>query len=441
MRLDSGDGKTKEHISSMSKKYQLSSWGIRKHGKAFLDLGLVSIIGILASVGFQVVTSRSLGPEAFGLLAAFMAIVSIAATGSSALQSSVAVGSARAVFNQNAGNDFKINKWDASLVEAILLGGFGTVIALFFANPLAKLLNTGIEAVLIAAATILPAFLISRALGILQGSGKSLSVVGWTSFGQALRLALVFIVISLSLGAISMLFAVFLSTLFVSIGSGIQSSRSKVKPIGIVFSRDTIVVLLLVITFSWLTNIEVVLVRGGTTELVSGSFAAAAVLTKTLFIVPGMMSVYLLPLFVSSQNDRKTSNKGLVITLGIIFMGGSLAFLGLLLFAKPITFLFFGEGYDLTITFLPWLALAYLPWAMSQGLLIRHTAIASRPALAVLLFTSIIEWLGAQLVLPNINGMIWLIGLLGILVFVCLILIHIYSLELQNFNKESSNGN
>lgn len=423
----------------MSKSPRPSRWGIRRHGKAFLSVGLISAIGILASVGFQVLTSRSLGPEAFGLLAAFMAIVGIASTGSSALQNSVAVGAARAA-TQLPNETQKAKKWDASLIEAVSLGGAGTIIVLLFAQPLAGLLNTGIEAVVLAAATILPAFLFSRSLGILQGSGRSRSVAGWTSGGQAFRLILIVIVIGLSLGAISMLFAVFLSTLAITIGSGIQSARTHVKPIGIAFSRDTIIVLLLVIAFSWLTNIEVVLVRGGTSELESGSFAAAAVLTKTIFIVPGMMSVYLLPRFVSSQHDRQTSNRGVLISVGIIFVGGIAAFLGLLLLATPITLLLFGKGYDLTISYLPWLALAYLPWAMSQGLLIRLTAITSRSTLVVLVVAGIIEWLGAQIVLPNVFGMIWLIGTLGATVLVSLVVIHFLSLKRKQTAEVETHG-
>lgn len=420
----------------MSKTPRPSRWGIRRHGKAFLSVGLISAIGILASVGFQVLTSRSLGPEAFGLLAAFMAIVGIASTGSSALQNSVAVGAARAAKNPQATFDSR-KKWDASLVEAVCLGGAGTILVLVFAQPLATLLNTGLEAVILAAATIFPAFLFSRSLGILQGSGRSRSVAGWTSGGQAFRLLLIIIVISLSLGAISMLFAVFLSTLAITIGSGIQSSRTHLKPEGIAFSRDTIIVLLLVISFSWLTNIEVVLVRGGSPELESGSFAAAAVLTKTIFIVPGMMSVYLLPRFVSSQHDNKTSNRGVLVSVGLIFVGGVAAFIGLLWLAQPITMLLFGKGYGLTVEYLPWLALAYLPWAMSQGLLIRLTAITSRSALIVFLIAAVIEWVGAEMVLPDIFAMIWLLGILGSSVLACLVVIHLASLKTKKIAETS----
>lgn len=403
---------------------------LRRHGQAFLGVGLISIIGILSSVGFQVLTSRSLGPEAFGLLAAFMAIVGIASTGSSALQNSVAVGAARAnhpIDTVQSSRRRILANVDSSLIEAVILGGSGTLIVLLFAQPLADSLNTGLEAVFLAAATILPAFLLSRSLGILQGSGRSRSVAAWTSTGQAFRLLLIVIVISMSLGAISMLVAVLASTLVITIGSGIQAARTHLKPIGVVFSTDTIVVLLLVITFSWLTNIEVVLVRGGSPELESGSFAAAAVLTKTIFIVPGMMSVYLLPRFVTSRHDREQTNRGLIVSMGIIFIGGIAAFLGLLILATPITLLLFGQGYDLTISYLPWLALAYLPWAMSQALLIRLTAISSKASLLVLVMASTIEWLVAIAVLPNIFGMIWLIGTLGIVVLCALTAIHLLS--------------
>jgi O-antigen/teichoic acid export membrane protein len=386
-------------------------------------------------------TSRSLGPEAFGLLAAFMAIVGIASTGSSALQNSVAVGSASSLHKESPVHRSRSKfNWDPSLTEAIVLGGIGSLAVAISAPWLAKSLNTGPEAVFLAAATILPAFLFSRSLGILQGSGKSKSVAGWTSGGQAFRLLLIVVIITLSLGAISMLFAVFLSTLIITIGSAIQASRTGITPAGVAFSKETITVLLLVLAFSWLTNIEIVLVRSGAPELESGSFAAAAVLTKTIFIVPGMMSVYLLPRFVSSKNDKTSANRGVIASVGLIFVGGAGAFVGLLLFSAPVTLLLFGKGYDLTVQYLPWMALAYLPWAMSQGLLIRLTAIASKSSLVIFLIAAVVQWVGALMLLPNIFGMIVLIGALGCAVFACLVLIHYLSLKADHPQGENAHA-
>lgn len=413
----------------MSNAAKPSRWGIRRHGRAFLNVGLISAVGIAATMGFQILTGRFLGPEAYGLLAAFMAIVGIAATGSSALQNSVAVGAARAKTHSSIPVQQSAKRWDSSLIEALALGSAITL-AIFIAAPfLATMLKTGTGAILMAGCTVLPAFLLSRALGILQGNGSSNSVAGWTSGGQAFRLALACGVIALSLGAVSLLIAILASTVAITVGAGIQAKRTGLRPEGIAFSKDTIVVLLLIISFAWLTNIEVVLVRGGTPELISGSFAAAAVLTKTIFIVPGMMSVYLLPRFVANAKDSRNSQLGVTVSLGIIALGGLVAFMALLFIAEPVTTLLFGSSYSLAATYLPWMALAYLPWALSQGLLIRLTAIASKLSLGLLLIASVVEWVTAMAVLPDIWEMIALIGWLGLAVLAGLLAAHFMALK------------
>jgi O-antigen/teichoic acid export membrane protein len=394
-----------------------------RHGRALVGVGVVSAGGIIATVGFQVLTGRFLGPEAYGLLAAFMAIVSIGATGSAALQNSVAVGSA-AARQRFALDPGIVQGRDHSLTEAFTLGGIGTAAVIVASPVLADFLNTSALSIILAGATILPAFLLSRALGIIQGSGASQSVAGWTTGGQVLRLALAVIVIFLSLGAISMLLAIVISTVVITVGAAIHARAKRVRPLGRAFTPDTVVVLLLTVGFAWLTSIDVVLVRGGTSEIVSGSFAAAAMLTKTIFLIPGMLSVYLLPRFVSRRDDARASLVGVLVTMATIGLCGVLAFFAILAIGGPIVSLLFGDGYSLTATYLPWMALAYLPWALAQGLLIRLSAAASQPALVVLAAGIVAQWAGAAAVLPDVFALVAVIGGIGCVIFIALAIIN-----------------
>ena len=82
-------------------------------------------------------------------------------------------------------------------------------------------------------------------------------------------------------------------------------------------------------------------------------------------------------------------------------------------FGRPIVAILFGSGYSMAAEFLPWLTLAYLPWALAQGLLIRLTASGSRRALIVLLGACVAEWTAASFLLPNVQAMIAAIGGIG----------------------------
>jgi O-antigen/teichoic acid export membrane protein len=86
--------------------------------------------------------------------------------------------------------------------------------------------------------------------------------------------------------------------------------------------------------------------------------------------------------------------------------------------------LLFGTGYALAAELLPWMAVAYLPWALAQGLLISLTATASRQALAVLVAAAVVQWLAASLLLPDVRAMIAGIGGVGVVTTASLFGLH-----------------
>lgn len=389
---------------------------LRRHGGALATVGVLSGLGILATSGFHVVTGRGLGPAAFGLLAAFLAIVNIAAIGSSALQNSVAVATARALHAPRVDAGPRRRWMDSSAIEALVLGGIGTIVVVLAAPLLADWLRSSTLALFLAALSILPGFVFSRAQGILQGAGDARSVAAWSTGSQLLRLLLAAAAIAAGLGAVTVLLAVLAAIAAVAVGATIQASRLRVSHATVPFTAKSIVVLLLVISFAWLTNIDVVLVRGGASELESGSFAAAAVIIKMILLVPTTLSLYLLPRFVNRQGDHATVRYGVNVLLGTILLGGLAMALAVTFFGGLITLILFGSGYDLAAQYLPLMAVAYLPWAMAQGMLIQLTASASRTGLATLIVAAILQWVGASLVLPNIWAMIALMGALGTVV-------------------------
>src|SRR5690606_15025071 len=137
------------------------------------------------------------------------------------------------------------------------------------------------------------------------------------------------------------------------VGSTIHARKVKVATAGKPFSVNSTVVLLLTIAFAWLTNVDVILVRAGASELVAGSFAAAAVLVKTTLILPATLSLYLLPRFVSSRANHTLTKLGVNLTLALTFAGGLLIFVVLLLGGELIVAILFGDDYGMTADFLP----------------------------------------------------------------------------------------
>lgn len=401
---------------------QISLGYLRRHAAPLLTVGGLAGLGILSTSAFHVVTGRGLGPGAFGLLAAFLAIVNIAAIGAAALQNSVAVVTAEPPAGDGGG---PLRRLDSAIVEALVLGGILTIVIVAAAPLLADWLGTSSLAVYLAAFTVIPSFLFSVALGRLQGAGRAMAVSGYSTASQLLRLLLAVGILAAGLGAVSVLFSVLVSIAAVAVAASWQTRHLHVRSTARAFSRKSTVLILLSLSFAWLTNIEIVLVRGNTVEEVSGAFAAGAVLAKMVLLVPTVLSLYLLPRFVFRRTDRGAVRYGINIVLLVVLASG-LALAGVVsVLGDFLVSLLFGSGYGLTADLLPWMAVAYLPWALGQGLLISLLASASRSALAALVIAGVVQWIAATILLPNIYAMIAGIGVIGALTTAALFLLHL----------------
>lgn len=385
---------------------------------------MASSLGIIATAGFQVVASHGLGPRDFGLLTAFLAFINIAAVGSAALRNAVAVDVAA---DDQRATAPRFKKLDSSAVEALVLGALFTA-GLVVASPwLTSSLQSSASAPLIAAATVLPYFLFARALGILQGKRRTRAVVWLSTASQIVQFLLAIVVLAFGWGVTGVLWVYMFTVVAVTIcawrmtrGAGTGAQRRA-------FSKTSAVVLLLSITFAWLTSVDVILVRAGTPDLVSGAYSAGAVLVKLTLILPATLSLYLLPRFVSGRKNGALSRLGVNLTVGLTAIAGVAIALTLWLAGPLITGLLFGAAYDQTASLLPAMALSWIPWAMTQAILVRVTAVASIPGLIVLLVAAAAQWAGAKLLLPDLDAMIILNGVVGASAFAMLFVIHLWS--------------
>jgi O-antigen/teichoic acid export membrane protein len=385
---------------------------LRRHAWPLISMGGLAVVGIASTSGFHVVTGRGLGPGGFGLLAAFLAIVNIASIGASALQNSVAVVTAAALA---AGPESRLDRRiDGATVEALVLGG-GFATAIVLASPLlADALSTSRMAVNLAALTIVPSFLFCVALGRLQGTGRARLVSGYSTASQVLRLLLAVAALAAGLGAVSVVVGVLVAIVAVAALASWQTRHLQVSGSG-AFSRKSTVLMLITLSFAWLTNIDVVLVRIYSVDDASGAFAAAAVLAKMGLLVPTVLSLYLLPRFVFRGADAGAVRFGVNIVLVTVLASG-VALAGVVaLFGDLLVSILFGPGYGAAAALLPWMTVAYLPWALAQGLLINHTARASSRAVVVLVVAGGLQWAAATVLLPDLRAMIVAIGIIGVL--------------------------
>ncbi len=124
-------------------------WGhVRSHATALGSVGVASIVGAVAAFVFQIVTARLVGPDDFGLLAAFFSIVNVAAIGSSALQNSVAVQTAGGSESTTVRAKMRVP------VDALIVGLAGGILVLVLSPLLADALGSSLGIVVAAAVSI-----------------------------------------------------------------------------------------------------------------------------------------------------------------------------------------------------------------------------------------------------------------------------------------------
>lgn len=384
-------------------------------------IGLVSVLGIVATAGFQLVVINGLPPEQFGLLAAFLAILNVVAVGSAATRNSVAVSTASRALAIPRRGFFR----DASFVETTLLGGATALLLVITAPLLAGALEADVSAVLFTAAATLPYFYFARSQGLLQGVGKTTAVVWWTTGSQLFQLLLAALAIYLSAGVGGVLTVVLVVAALSAIGSAIHARRISSGG-GQAFTQDTIVVLLLTVGFAWLTNADVVMVRALGDESTAGAYAAAGVIVKTVLIVPATLSLYLLPRFVGRRNDAAMTRLGVNLTLATTAAFGVVMLLASWLVGPWIISILYPSSYGEAAVLLPLLAAMWLPWAAAQAVLIRITAAALVTGLAVIGAGIIAQMVVGWLLLPNVEAFMLGNGIIGAFVLVGLFALHLY---------------
>lgn len=392
-------------------------------------VAILSAIGIVTTFLFQIATARFLSPSEYGLVAAFLAIVNIAAIGAGALQNAVTVQVAKKEIasTRNSGNfnsarsKIIFEKFDATTVEAAGLGLGGALLLLILYKPLSEQLNTQPIVLVAAAATIPMSFFISRDLGILQGTEKTVATVTWSTLSAILRLVLVLVFVLTYQSAGAAILGVFLALSITVIALWVQVSRTNYTSIHRPFNLASLSVIFMSILFAWLTNIDIVFVRALIPATDSGNYAVVASLIKASLIIPGTVSLFLLPKLAKQSGN--SLGKPLFATLifsfaAIILFTGLMYFFGSFLFS-----LIFGSQYQLSNYFLATVSFTFLPWLLAQALLIKLNAQARFIGIPILVAVGIAQSLIFIQTLPNLELAIWSNGAIGVVCFTLMLLV------------------
>ena len=383
-------------------------------------------IGIISTAAFQLLVIRRLGPESYGMLAAYLALINVASIGSSAVRSSVAVGAARADLQVARG------KRDRTLWESAAYGlAFSAaVIVMLFTGAY----NSWIAGALVAV-SVIPYFVFARAQGLMQGNHRVARVLIWSTGAQLGQLIGALAAMLLGLGWLGVLAATMLTALL-----GAMFSTRDVQKLSLIstakpFTPIAVRALTITIAFTWLISMDVTWVQQFGSATSAGEYGAIVSLVKVGFLVPTTLALYLLPRFARNIDDSKFQARALGWSAAAATVSGGAFALVLWLWPGAVT-IFFGAAYANagSIAFL--IALAYLPWVVAQSITTQFTAQGSPLAAIVLIVAAAVQYLVARAVLPDLNGWILAHGLIGLAIVIVYTVM--FRLQYRNRNEQKA---
>lgn len=404
-------------------------WGhVRSHATALGSVGVASIVGAVAAFAFQVVTARIIGPDNFGLLAAFFSIVNVAAIGSSALQNSVAVQTAE-------GGSMTVRSGVRVPVDALIVGLVGGALVVAISPLLADALGSSLGIVVAAALSIPLSFLFAAYVGRIQGAGRATAAVGWSTASLVLRVLIAVPTLLLGAGVGGAAGAVVAATGLATVGAAITARRTP-APRRTIFTADGATIMVITIALAWLTSADVFFLRVLAPPVLAGEYASVAVLVKASFILPSTLSLYLLPRFARNRESVELTRVGVFASIGVSAAAGLVLLLAFWLVGGPVIDVILSGGYAGAKPLLVPIAAAYVPWIILQGLLIQLISDASRVAAVALVMAVGVQAAVFFIFLPDLGATLVAFGILGWML--CGVLVAAIMIRLRRVSSDRS---
>ncbi|WP_133241124.1 lipopolysaccharide biosynthesis protein [Nocardioides gansuensis] len=322
----------------------------------------------VANYAFQILAGRWLSVEEYGLLASFMAALTIIAVSATALQTTAARAIA-AGENQPSHSLFNDHLIRSSVLYALVLG---SLIAL--SVPVSgRFINIGSLPIFFLGLYVVPAALDSLAAGRLQGSKRFVALATY-GLGQSLgKLSVTLLVLVLGYHVVGIVGALVLSSTSVAL-AGLIATRRLGAIQTHVFSPEVRRNFAAVFAFWVLISIDVAFARAFFDPEDAGIYAAAAVLGKAVLLLPAVLIQVVFPhlteQFTHGRRVVRVVGRALALTL-CLTVGATLA---LFLLGGPLITHLYSERYQAAAPICWMVGAAMIPFAVVNLLLYHFLA-------------------------------------------------------------------
>ncbi len=391
--------------------------------KASSLLFVCMMAGNVCNFLYQAFMSRTLSVEEFGMLNSLLSFSMIISLPIQTLNTTIANITSHLKAKQAHHNILKL--FHSMLLKVSIAGIIGILIFFLFSDYLRSFLNLpSIYPILLVGALILLNVLFSVTLGVLQGL-QNFKYLGISSSMVAVfKVVFGVLLVRLGLGVVGAISGVALGTLVVCFAGALilRSSllRLSSKDAGDASETYTfnsfsysMPVLIALLCFTSLTNIDLVLIKHFFTPEEAGNYAVAAVLGKIALFLPAAIVMAMFPIVSESHALKADSyhilKKSLALT-GLLSLAGLQAFI---FFPELLVTILMGAKHASTASLVRLYGIAMFPFAFVSILMYFNLATHNMRFLYTFVAGSLAEILLIYLYHDSLRGVLYLLILIG----------------------------
>lgn len=333
-------------------------------GGSGLVIGVAMLVANVANYGFQIAAGRFLTVEEYGLLAGFMAVVTVITVATSSLQTTAARAIA-AEEHRHHGHFVDGLTRSSMLVAALLL------VATVVVSPIAsRFFNIGSLPLILLGVYVAPSALDSIALGRLQGLHRFTGMAVYSCAQAVAKVTVATVVMAAGLRATGLVAGLIISCAVVALG-GMMATRSAGAIDVHALDPDVRRAFAAFTMFWFMLGADVLFARAFFEDTAAGLYGAASVLGKAVLWIPAVVAQLIFPRLARNSKRGESVAELAVRAATVVAVVVGTSVLGLYLVGERVFEVLYGERYvDAAET--AWkIGLAVAPLAL-VNLLVQH---------------------------------------------------------------------
>ncbi|MEO6653671.1 MAG: oligosaccharide flippase family protein [Ilumatobacteraceae bacterium] len=391
-----------------------------------LVIGVAMVIANAANYGFQIVAGRFLSVEEYGLLAGFMAVVTVVTVATSALQTTAARAIAADEYHRDG------HFIDGLTKSSMLIGAVVALVTVPLSPIASRFFNIGWLPLILLGVYVVPSALDSIAAGRLQGLHRFTGMAVYSCSQAIAKLGTATIILAVGFRVTGLIAGLVLSSGVIAAGGVIASRRAGSIDVH-AFDPDVRRAFAAFTIFWFMLGADVLFARAFFEENEAGLYAAASVLGKAVLWIPAVVAQFLFPRLAKQSKLGESvvavAVRAATVVIAVVVVSVS----GLYLAGEQVFRILYGERYVEAADIAWKVGLAVAPLALVNLLIQHFLARRQGTFLRIMVVVVIVEVLALYLGPKTYEFYALMLALAGSALLVGMIPLHVWSRHLPSY--------